>query len=59
MPDIDALFLKMMKERKPMYVASKLGYESTKVVERWQKNESVPAARKWVVFDLLKQEGYL
>lgn len=59
MPDIDALFLQLMDDKKAMYVALALEHDSTKIVERWAKEKKVPEARKWQVMELLKSEGYL
>lgn len=59
MPDIDALFMKLMDEKKAIYVASELGHDSTSIVERWYRDESVPGSKKFQVMTLLKEEGYL
>jgi hypothetical protein len=59
MPDIDALFKRMHKDKKSLYIAGKLNHDNTARVDRWIKEGKVPATHKFQVMELLKSEGYL
>ncbi|MBE9542525.1 MAG: hypothetical protein IMF01_09420 [Proteobacteria bacterium] len=59
MQGINKLFLKMMKEKKAIFVATKLGHTNTKIVDRWESEKNVPDSRRWAIYEILKQEGYI
>lgn len=59
MPDIDALFLQLIEEKGPIYVAAQLEHKNTAIVDRWTRDKKVPDLRKFQVMELLKSEDLL
>ena len=57
MPDIEQLLFKLIETKGLMHVASALGHESTKILERWKKDQRVPEGKKFKVLQVLKDEG--
>lgn len=59
MPDINALFLKLLEDKGALYIADKLMHRSTSIVDRWKRDKHVPESKKFQVYELLKSEGVL
>ena len=59
MPDISILLFKLIDEKGKIYVSQLLGHDSTRVIERWMKEEKVPDGKWKAVMVALKTEGIL
>jgi hypothetical protein len=59
MPDISALFFRLMEDKGALYVADKLEHSSTSIIDRWKREGEVPESKKWAVLELLKREGVI
>lgn len=59
MPDISSLLFKLIDEKGKIYVTQLLGHDTTRIIERWQREGQVPDAKWKVVMVALKKEGIL
>lgn len=58
MNNIDELFKTLVLKKGNIYVANRLGHDSTRKVERWVKLD-IPGIHKFSVYQLLKEEGLI
>lgn len=56
MKDVFEAFKEITEMKGLLYVASKLGHNTTSIIERWIKEGAIPESRQMRVFNFLKSE---
>ena len=59
MPDISNLLFQLIEQKGRLHVSNLLGHDSTRIIERWQKEGEVPKGKRWEVGEMLKAEGLI
>ena len=59
MPDVSALFLRLLQDKGAIYIAQKLKHDDTARVKRWEREKTVPLSHRFAVMDLLTAEGLI
>lgn len=59
MPDISSLLFQLIDDKGKIHVSQLLGHDSTRIIERWQREGAVPEAKRWGVMEMLKKEGII
>jgi hypothetical protein len=58
-PDISSLLFQLIDDKGKPYVMTLLGHDTTRIIERWQREGEIPKAKRWEVAEALKKEGIL
>jgi hypothetical protein len=57
MPDLVKAFCDWVDQKGLLYVAGRLGHDSTRFVERWRKEEKLPGDKQMTIFKAMQDEG--